>query len=518
MSSTPETRKPVRRALLAVYDKTGLPQFASALHDSGVELVSTGGTAAAIAAAGLPVTHVEDLTGFPECLDGRVKTLHPKVHAGLLADTRRDSHQAQLEEFGVAAFDLLAVNLYPFAHVLASGAEFDDVVEHIDVGGPSMVRGAAKNHANVTVLVDPGDYDAAVAEIAAGGFRLADRRKHAAKAFAHLAMYDSQIASWLSRETSEGLGDFVSVPLQRMHNLRYGENPHQEAALYDNPQTPDGLAQATQLHGKAMSYNNYVDADSAWRAVNDFGNPCAAIVKHANPCGMAAAATMSEAYRKALACDPVSAYGGVVAANLEVTFDMARQMSGTFTEVIVAPSYEPRALEVLRSKKNIRVLAAPKWTPKPIELRAISGGALGQRPDQLQAVGDAPDSWALAAGKPAHPELLADLAFAWWAVRAVKSNAIVLARDTATVGVGMGQVNRLDSARLAVQRAGEFAAGSAAASDAFFPFDDGVKLLAKSGVRAVVQPGGSIRDDDVVAAAADAGMTMYFTGARHFWH
>lgn len=517
-STTSPSRKPITRALIGVYDKTGLEPLALGLHEAGVELVSTGGTAAVIADLGVPVTKVEDLTGFPETLDGRVKTLHPAVHAGLLADMRKEAHAAELDEFGIAPFDLLVVNLYPFAQTLAAGAEFDEVIEHIDVGGPSMVRGAAKNHANVAVVVDPDDYREVLAAVADGGFAQPQRRVLAAKAFAQLASYDSQVSSWLNRVTSGGLAPFAAAPLHKVSDLRYGENPHQEAALYKNLQSTHGLAQAQLLHGKPMSYNNYVDADNAWRACNDFGHPCVAIIKHANPCGIATAASVAQAHRKAHACDPVSAYGGVVAVNAAVTVELARQLSEIFTEVIIAPEFNEEALRLLKAKKNLRILKAPVWSPDIVEFRNISGGALGQRPDRMDAVGDDPASWKLVAGPRLDPEAMADLAFAWWAVRSVKSNAILLASGLATVGVGMGQVNRVDAARLAVNRAGDRARHSVAASDAFFPFPDGLKVLSGAGVRAIVQPGGSIRDDEVIAAAQATGITMYHTGARHFSH
>ena len=519
MSSESGPRKAIKRALIGVYDKTKLDALAIGLHEAGVELVSTGGTAAVIADLGLPVTTVEDMTGFPECLDGRVKTLHPSVHAGLLADLRRESHVAQLDEFGIAPFDLLVVNLYPFAETLASGADFDDVVEQIDVGGPSMVRGAAKNHANVAVVVDPGDYAEVLAAVTTGGFTLEQRKALAGKAFAELASYDSQVATWLNRSAVDGaLPSFVGSPLRKATDLRYGENPHQAAALYVAPGDVDGLAQAEQLHGKPMSYNNYVDADGAWRACNDFSHPCVAIIKHSNPCGIATASTVAEAHRKAHACDPVSAYGGVIAVNAEVTVELAKQIAAVFTEVVVAPSYQDDALEVLRGKKNLRLLRVPQWAAQPMEFRNISGGALGQLPDRIDAPGDDPANWKLVSGQPLPAEELAELAFVWWAVRSVKSNAIVLADDLATVGVGMGQVNRVDAARLAVSRAGDRARGSMAASDAFFPFADGLQVLIDAGVRAVVQPGGSIRDDEVIAAAAAADLPMYLTGTRHFAH
>ena len=522
------TRRPVRRALVSVYDKTGLPELATALHAAGVEIVSTGSTAARIAEAGVPVTRVEDVTGFPECLDGRVKTLHPRVHAGILADLRRPEHAAQLTELDVTPFELVVVNLYPFAATVASGAGPDEVVEQIDIGGPSMVRAAAKNHPSVAVVVDPQRYGQVGAALDAGGFTLAERTELAAAAFAHTASYDVAVAAWFGSvhapdpvATESGFPVQMGGTWQRDRVLRYGENPHQPAALY----TADdgaGLAQATQLHGKEMSYNNYVDADAAWRAAHDNEAPAVAIIKHANPCGIAVGADIAEAHARAHACDPVSAYGGVIAANRVVTRVMAEQIAPVFTEVVAAPGFDDDALEVLRTKKNIRLLVVPQGSMAGVEWRPISGGVLVQHRDAVDAPGDTPDAWSLVAGAPADADTLADLEFAWRAVRAVKSNAILLAADGASVGVGMGQVNRVDSCRLAVERANGFGAerarGAVAASDAFFPFDDGLRILAEAGVRAVVQPGGSIRDEDVIAAAESAGVTMYFTGTRHFFH
>jgi phosphoribosylaminoimidazolecarboxamide formyltransferase/IMP cyclohydrolase len=510
-------RKRIKRALISVFDKTGIVELAADLHRAGVELVSTGSTAARIAEAGIPVAKVEDLTGFPEILDDRVKTLHPKVHAGMLADVRRESHRAQLAELGIDAFDLLVGNLYPFAATVASGAGFDDIVEKIDVGGPSMVRGAAKNHANVAVVVDPADYDL-VRTAATEGTTAAERLRLAAKAFAHLATYDAAVATWLAEQSTETeLPDFQAVPMTKLADLRYGENPHQAAAVYAAPGAP-GLAQAEQLHGKAMSFNNYTDADAAWRAAHDFADPCVAIIKHANPCGIAVGASIAEAHRKAHECDPVSAFGGVIAANGEVDAEAAAQIAAIFTEVVVAPSFTDEAIAILSAKKNIRLLRAPAWVPADVELKPISGGVLAQRPDRIDADGDDPANWTLATGDAADEAQLADLAFAWRAVRAVKSNAILLAGGGASVGVGMGQVNRVDSAKLAVERAGERATGSVAASDAFFPFADGLQILIDGGVKAVVQPGGSVRDEEVIAAAKQAGITMYLTGTRHFTH
>ncbi len=525
------TRRPVRRALLSVYDKSGLVELATALHAAGVELVSTGSTAGTIASAGVPVTRVEELTGFPECLDGRVKTLHPRVHAGILADTRRPEHLAQLDELGVAPFELVVVNLYPFTQTVDSGATPDECVEQIDIGGPSMVRAAAKNHPSVAVVVDPARYDEVVAAVRGGGFTLAERTRLAAQAFVHTATYDVAVASWMGNVAtttdevdgvSTGFPAWVGATWDRADVLRYGENPHQRAAVYTSGYGAAGLAQARQLHGKAMSYNNYVDADAAWRAAHDHDGPAVAIIKHANPCGIAVGADIADAHAKAHACDPVSAFGGVIAANGTVTLAAAEQIAEVFTEVVVAPAYEPEALEVLSRKKNIRLLVVEGAPSAGVELRPISGGLLMQQVDRIDAEGDDPTTWTLAAGDAADEATLADLAFAWRAVRAVKSNAILLADGGASVGVGMGQVNRVDSCRLAVERANggdvERARGAVAASDAFFPFADGLQVLLDAGVRAVVQPGGSVRDEEVVAAAAAAGVTLYLTGTRHFAH
>lgn len=507
-----------------MYDKTGLVELARALRGAGVEIVSTGSTAAAIEAAGVPVTRVEALTGFPERFDGRVKTLHPAVHAGLLADLRNASHRAQLEELGIAPFDLLVSNLYPFQETVAAGGGPDECVEQIDIGGPAMVRAAAKNHANVAVVTSPAAYPDVLAALRAGGFTLERRRALAVAAFVHTATYDVQVASWMGNvlaPTGAGTGfpDWLGAIWDRVATLRYGENPHQRAALYTATSGGGGLTTAEQLHGKQMSFNNYVDTDAAHRAAYDFSDPCVAIIKHANPCGIAIGADVAEAHRKAHACDPVSAFGGVIAANRPVTEAMARQVVEVFTEVVVAPEYEPAALELLTTKKNLRVLRLATPYRPAVETRAIAGGLLMQTVDRLDADGDDPASWKLVAGPAADAATLADLAFAWRAVRATKSNAILLASDRATVGIGMGQVNRVDAARLAVARAGaERAASAVAASDAFFPFPDGLEVLAGAGVRAVAQPGGSTRDEEVIAAAAAAGVTLYLTGTRHFLH
>ena len=513
-------RTPIRRALLGVYDKAGVEELAAGLAAAGVELVSTGATARRIADAGIPVTPVEQVTGFPECLDGRVKTLHPAVHAGILADRRRSEHVAQLEELDIAPFDLVVVNLYPFTETVASGATPDECVEQIDIGGPAMVRAAAKNHPSVAVVVAPARYADVLTAVAAGGFTLAERQALAAAAFRHTASYDIAVASWmgsvLAPESDTVFPAWIGASWDRAEVLRYGENPHQGAALYRG--LVPGLAHAEQLHGKQMSYNNYVDTDAAWRAAHDHADPCVAIIKHANPCGIAVGADIAAAHRKAHACDPVSAFGGVIAANREVDLTMAEQVAEVFTEVVVAPSFTDDAVRVLTGKKNIRLLRLPHLPAPGAELRPISGGLLLQVKDRLDAPGDDPTTWTLATGEPLDAAGLDDLVFAWRAVRAVKSNAILLAHDRATVGVGMGQVNRVDAARLAVSRAGERASGSVAASDAFFPFADGLQVLLDAGVRAVVQPGGSVRDEEVVAAAAAAGIPLYLTGTRHFAH
>ena len=575
-------RVPVRRALVSVYDKTGLVPLAQALSDAGVEIVSTGSTAATIAAAGLAVTPVEEVTGFPECLEGRVKTLHPAVHAGILADRRKPDHLDQLGTLGVAPIDLVVVNLYPFSDTVASGAPFDACVEQIDIGGPTMVRAAAKNHPAVAVVTSPDHYDDVTAAVREGGFTLAARRRLAAEAFAHTAAYDAAVSTWLAAQveadgavntadaadgTDSGepaaLPAYVGVGYERLAGLRYGENPHQRAAVYRTAGASGGVAGARQLHGKAMSYNNYTDTDAAVRAAYDHGQAVTvAVVKHANPCGIAvsAAGDVAEAHRKAHACDPVSAYGGVIATNATVTAEMARQIKPIFTEVVAAPAFDEEAVEILSTKKNLRLLVVEAPQREGYEIKQVSGGAVIQERDVLSADGDDPATWTLAAGPAADDALLAELAFAWRSVRAVRSNAVLLAHDGATVGVGMGQVNRVDSCKLAVERANtlgarstgdaavngapkekgavggadasevlgdssgdaaaapERARGAVAASDAFFPFADGLQVLIDAGVRAVVQPGGSIRDQEVIDAAQAAGVTMYLTGTRHFAH
>ena len=577
-------RVPVRRALVSVYDKTGLVPLAQALADAGVEIVSTGSTAATIAAAGLAVTPVEEVTGFPECLEGRVKTLHPAVHAGILADRRKPDHLDQLATLGVTPIDLVVVNLYPFTDTVASGAPFDACVEQIDIGGPTMVRAAAKNHPAVAVVTSPDRYEDVAAAVREGGFTLAGRRRLAAEAFAHTAAYDADVSTWMAAQIEaddvahatdsadaaevEASGPaappaYVGVGYERLASLRYGENPHQRAAVYRTAGASGGVAGARQLHGKAMSYNNYTDTDAAVRAAYDHGQAVTvAVVKHANPCGIAvsAAGDVAEAHRKAHACDPVSAYGGVIATNATVTAEMARQIKPIFTEVVAAPAFDEEAVEILSTKKNLRLLVVEAPQREGYEIKQVSGGAVIQERDVLSADGDDPATWTLAAGPAADDALLAELAFAWRSVRAVRSNAVLLAHDGATVGVGMGQVNRVDSCKLAVERANtlgarstgdaavngtqkekgavggadasevlgdssgdaaaapERARGAVAASDAFFPFADGLQVLIDAGVRAVVQPGGSIRDQEVIDAAQAAGVTMYLTGTRHFAH
>lgn len=539
------TNRPIRRALVSVFHKEGIEVLAKAFIEADTEVVSTGSTAHRLAELGVPVTEVSEVTGFPESLDGRVKTLDPHIHAGILADMTNPDHAAQLEQLGIKPFDLVVVNLYPFADTVRSGADEAATIEKIDIGGPSMVRGAAKNSATVAIVTDPADYALVAARVADGtGFSLEERRWLAAKAFAHTAAYDATINEWTAKHWPKPASvdtaqaddvtpvDEAKFPAtftrtwDRAHVLRYGENPHQQAALYLDPLNQHGFAHAEQLGGKPMSYNNYVDADAAWRAVWDFAPQIAvAVVKHNNPCGLAVGGTVAEAHRKAHACDPMSAYGGVIAANSTVTLEMAEGVRPIFTEVIVAPDYEPEALELLQTKKkNLRILKVTEPPKAKTQFRAIDGGLLVQSTDLIDATGDDPNAWKLVSGEPADAETLKDLEFAWRAVRCVKSNAILLAHDSATVGIGMGQVNRVDSCNLAVERANTLAdgadraTGSVAASDAFFPFADGAEILINAGVKAIVQPGGSIRDEEVFEAARKAGVTMYVTGTRHFFH
>jgi len=509
-------RKKIYRALISVYDKNRLEEIGRALSAAGVQIVSTGSTAKTLAAAGVEVTEVSAITEFPEIMGGRVKTLHPTIHSGILADQANDEHMAAIKDLGIEPFDLVVINLYPFAETIASGAAFADCIEQIDIGGPSMLRGAAKNHGSVAVISQPSQYDQLLASISSGGFTAQERQRLALEVFRTTAEYDLTIANWLGRNSQSELPEWFGRIFKQESVLRYGENPHQSAAIYSDGL--QGIVQSTQLHGKEMSFNNYTDADAALRAAFDHADPCVAIIKHANPCGIATGKDITSAYLKAHECDPVSAFGGVVAANRIVSVDMASALSEIFTEVLIAPGYESAALEILIQKPSIRVLQCDTKALAKIEMRPVSGGVLIQETDEINAPGDASTTWKLVAGPQVAPETLLDLQFAWRAVRAVKSNAILLAKNGASVGVGMGQVNRVDSAELAVKRAGKRAAGSVASSDAFFPFADGLQILISAGITAVVSPGGSVRDEEVIAAANHAGISLYFTGTRHFSH
>jgi len=509
-------RKPIRRALVSVYDKDRLLELGAVLSKAGIEIISTGSTAKTLQGSAIAVTEVSEYTGFPEIMGGRVKTLHPKIHSGILADQDNSEHLKAIADLDIAPFDLVIINLYPFAETIASGAEYAECIEQIDIGGPSMLRGAAKNHGSVAVISKVAQYDALIKAISAGGTTLEERRNFALQVFRTTAEYDLAIASWMGTQISTDIPDWFGLIWKRESSLRYGENPHQSAAIYRGG--PAGIVNAIQSHGKEMSFNNYTDADAAWRAALDHAEPCVAIIKHANPCGIATGADIAAAYLAAHACDPVSAFGGVIAANRKVTVAMAEPLSQIFTEVIIAPEYEPAALEILTKKPSIRILTCPNTTLSPLEIRPVSGGVLLQNTDKIDAPGDNCLNWKQVTGEKVSQEVLADLLFAWRAVRAVKSNAILLAKNGAAVGIGMGQVNRVDSARLSIDRAGERSKGSVAASDAFFPFADGLQILIDGGVTAVVQPGGSVRDEEVIAAANAAGIAMFFTGTRHFSH
>ena len=507
-------RKVMRRALVSVYDKIRLLEIGTVLSNAGIEILSTGSTAAQLAKAGIAVTEVSTYTGFPEIMGGRVKTLHPRVHSGILADQNNPQHMAAIADLDIAPFDLVIINLYPFAATIASGADFTECIEQIDIGGPSMLRGAAKNHGSIAVISSPSQYDGLIAAIKEGGFTLAQRRQLALESFRTTAEYDLTIATWLGQ--SDELPHWFGRIWQRESALRYGENPHQGAAIYSDG--PAGIVNAVQLHGKEMSFNNYTDADAAWRAALDHIDSCVAIIKHANPCGIATATDIADAHRKAHECDPVSAFGGVVAANREISLAMASQLAEIFTEVVIAPSYEAGAIELLSKKPSIRILQCELSNISRVEMRPVTGGVLLQEMDLIDAPGDRPTHWKQVSGAPVDAATMKELEFAWRSVRAVKSNAILLSSNAASVGIGMGQVNRVDSARLAVRRAGDRVKGSVAASDAFFPFADGLQILIDAGVRAVVQPGGSVRDEEVIAAAEAAGVAMFFTGTRHFSH
>jgi phosphoribosylaminoimidazolecarboxamide formyltransferase/IMP cyclohydrolase len=510
-------RKTLRRALVSVYDKDRLIEVGTALHLAGIEILSTGSTAKNLADAGIPVVEVSQYTGFPEIMGGRVKTLHPRVHGGILADQNNPEHLAAIADLDIAPFDLVIINLYPFAKTIASGASFQECIEQIDIGGPSMLRGAAKNHSSVAVISHTAQYDQLIAAVAAGGFTEAERRQLALEVFRTTAQYDLAIANWLGQSEGNELPDWFGQIWNRQSSLRYGENPHQAASIYS--EATSGIVNAQQLHGKEMSFNNYTDADAAWRAVLDHRDPAVAIMKHANPCGVAVCELgVAIAYQHAHECDPVSAFGGVVAANRKVDLAMAEPLSKIFTEVLIAPDFDEDALELLMKKPSIRILKCEVSTIHPLELRPVSGGMLLQATDLIDAQGDSPANWTQVSGASVDPQTMKDLEFAWRSVRSVKSNAILLAKMTASVGIGMGQVNRVDSARLAVSRAGDRVKGSVAASDAFFPFADGLQILIDAGVTAVVQPGGSVRDEEVIAAAKAAGIAMFFTNTRHFSH
>ena len=509
-------RKKITRALVSVYDKTGLVDLGKSLEKFGVEILSTGSTAKNLRAAGVKVTSVEDYIGFPEMLGGRVKTLHPRIHGGILADQTNPEHLAQLLEQDIAPFDLIVINLYPFTQTISSGAEFSECIEQIDIGGPSMLRGAAKNHNSVAVISDPAQYQLLNSALEQGGFNLEERRELAMKTFQKTAEYDIAIAEWLAGELNQS--DWRAKVWQKITDLRYGENPHQSAAVFQDNSASNGISSAKQHHGKEMSFNNFTDADAALRAAYDHNEPCVAIIKHANPCGIAIGTNIASAYAAANACDPVSAFGGVVAANREITIDMAKALSEIFTEVIVAPGYEAGAIEILAAKPSIRILELADYKIAREELRPISGGLLIQDSDLINADGDNSKNWQQVSGAKVSAEVMRDLEFAWRSVRAVKSNAILLAKAGASVGVGMGQVNRVDSAKLAVDRAGDRSIGSVAASDAFFPFADGLQILLAAGVTAVVAPGGSVRDAEVIEAAKAGNVAMFFTGVRHFSH
>ncbi len=510
-------RKPIRRALVSVYDKNRLIEVGTALHLAEIEILSTGSTAKNLADAGIPVLEVSQYTEFPEIMGGRVKTLHPRIHSGILADQNNPEHLAAIADLDIAPFDLVIINLYPFAATIASGATFEECIEQIDIGGPSMMRGAAKNHGSVAVISHTDQYDQLIAAITAGGFTGAERRQLALEVFRTTAQYDLAIATWLGQSNDNELPDWFGQIWSRKSSLRYGENPHQDAAIYSG--FTSGVVNAQQLHGKEMSFNNYTDADAAWRAVLDHRDPAVAIMKHANPCGIAVCELgVAVAYKHAHECDPVSAFGGVVAANRKVDLAMAEPLSKIFTEVLIAPDFDQDALELLMKKPSIRILKCEVTTIDRLEIRPVSGGVLLQKTDLIDAQGDSPDHWSQVCGDAVDLQTMKDLEFAWRSVRSVKSNAILLAKMTASVGIGMGQVNRVDSARLAVARAGDRVKGCVAASDAFFPFADGLQILIDAGITAVVQPGGSVRDGEVIAAAKAAGIAMFFTNTRHFSH
>ena len=521
----------VGRALLSVFDKSGMADFARGLSEAGVELVSTGGTHKLIAETGLPVREISDLTGFPEMMDGRVKTLHPKVHGGLLSVRDNPEHKASMDEHEIGPIDLVAVNLYPFEKTVASGASYDEIIENIDIGGPAMVRSAAKNHAYVTVVVDPADYPAILEAIRNGGIPYELRQKLAAKAYARTAAYDSAISAWFAREIDFADVSYRSFAGTLREVMRYGENPHQWAAFYGTGENRPGVATASQVQGKTLSYNNINDTDAAFELVSEFDPAevaAVAIIKHANPCGVATGSNLTEAYKKALRTDPVSAFGGIVATNREIDAETATEIVKVFTEVIVAPSATPEAQEIIAAKKNLRLLltgglADPK--AEGLQVKSVAGGLLVQSRDNRNV--DDCELKVVTKRAPTEAEL-ADLKLAAKVAKHVKSNAIIYVKDGATAGIGAGQMSRVDSARVAHRKSidaaeaagieGALTIGSVVASDAFFPFADGLEALVAAGATAVIQPGGSMRDDEVIAAADAAGIAMVLTGMRHFRH
>ncbi len=506
------------KAILSVFNKEGLAAFARGLSGSGVDLYSTGGTKRAIEDAGVPVRSVSDLTGFPEILDGRVKTLHPKVHGGILALRDNPQHIEELADNEIEAIDIVVSNLYPFVETVGKAdVTLAEALENIDIGGPTLVRASAKNFPSVLVVVDPRDYGTVLDGLRSGGVAMEDRRRLARKAFQHVALYDTAIATYLRGE-EDPLTDQLTIGLEKVQRLRYGENPHQQSAFYQEALAPPGtIASAAQLHGKELSHNNILDADAAWNVVRDFANPAVAVVKHTNPCGLASNEDLTEAYRLAYEGDPVSAFGGIVACNRPLDLAAAESIAAIFYEIVIAPGYEPDALARLKRKRDLRILQVEGLNQggAGLDYRRVSGGMLVQTADRLQ--GD-PAAWKSVTERSPTPAELEDLAFAWKAVKHVKSNAIVLARGGALIGMGAGQPNRVTSVHLALRAAGEKAAGCVLGSDAFFPFPDGVEMAAQGGATAIAQPGGSVRDSEVIEAANKAGLAMVFTGARHFKH
>lgn len=510
-------RVQVRRALISVFDRTGVEDLARALTDTGAEIVSSGGTAAFMREAGFTVTEVSDVTGFPEMLDGRVKTLHPNLHGGILADRSKPAHLDAIAEHDIEPIDLVVCNLYPFDSKVVASTPDEEAVPLIDVGGPSMLRAAAKNHGSVGVLVDVGDYPSVIEEIKAGGLTFEMRRRLAGKAFSHLAAYDAAIAEWFAASDPEGsMPPKITIAADLVQSLRYGENPHQPAALYRRAGSR-GVASGEQLQGKELSYINYLDLDAAFRLATAFDEPAACIIKHTNPCGAAIGADIDDAYRLAYECDTRAAFGGIVGLNRPLTEGVAEQMRELFLECIVAPDFEADALELLRKKKNLRLMRLPteRWTLDPNDVKSVSGGFLVQATDPVR---DVREDMRIVTKREPSPEEWVDLLFAWTVAARVKSNSIVLAEGRQAIGVGAGQMSRVEAFEIAIRRAGQRGKGAVAASDALLPFPDNVEVAAEAGVTAIVQPGGSVKDDEVVAAADAAGIAMVFTGIRHFWH